>query len=134
MPTEEESNSVRGKKPDPLPIKQDAENHVQSIKSTHATLQEAAAMVPGKVVLGMAGLSDAHPRTLKILEQCLSSGEPFIVFRAKDIFTPMVIAHYVGLIEQIQPGDSEQQEALLQHRDEIVTWQRANSSRVRYPD
>lgn len=98
-------------------------------------VDEAVIKLPVRVLKGLADLGKAgHPRTQKILEQCLGGNEPFIVFRAKDIFTPMVIAHYVGLIEQIQPGDSEQQQALLNHRDEIVTWQRANAHRVRYPD
>lgn len=99
-------------------------------------VEELISKLSPMMLKGLAELEKEHPRTTKILNQCLASDEPFIVFRAKDIFTPMVVSYYIGLLENTFGHDSnlEQQEALVEHRREMVQWQRRNPERVKLPD
>lgn len=70
----------------------------------------------------------------QILTKVASTGEPFFILRAKDIFTPMVIREYLRLIEQYSPEDHEFQQGLMEVLTQIRNWQKSHIGEVRYPD
>lgn len=75
-----------------------------------------------------------NTKNQRIVKQCEESGEPYIVFRAKDIFSPMVISYYSKLITEHGPVDPEFKGAVDEKFEEFHTWQHENVTEVKYPD
>lgn len=74
------------------------------------------------------------PKGLRIVQQCIDSGEPYFVFRAKDIFSLMVLGEYAELIDKYLPQASEMAAGVADAKDEFHAWQVANPESLRYPD
>jgi hypothetical protein len=70
----------------------------------------------------------------RIVSQCLQNDEPFFVFRARDIFTIMVLKQYIKLVEDYGPDDPDFQSTIIDFINDLKGWQRNNVSQVRYPD
>lgn len=70
----------------------------------------------------------------KIVAECLNDEEPFFVFRARDIFTPMVLKHYIKLLEDYGPDDPDMQADIVRFINLLKDWQKKNVAEVRYPD
>jgi hypothetical protein len=70
----------------------------------------------------------------KIVADCLLHGEPFFVFRARDILTPAVIRKYIQVLEDIGPDDPDMQASVIDFLNLIRKWQAENITKVRYPD
>lgn len=74
------------------------------------------------------------PKGLRIVEECLASGEPYFVFRAKDIFSLMILGEYAHLIERYLPEAHEMSQGIADAQASFHTWQVLNPHRLRYPD
>lgn len=74
------------------------------------------------------------PKGLRIVQQCIDSGEPYFVFRAKDIFSLMVLGEYAELIDKYLPQASEMAAGVADAKDDFHAWQIQNPDRLRYPD
>lgn len=70
----------------------------------------------------------------KIVADCLANDEPFFVFRARDIFSPMVLKHYIKILEDYGPDDPDFQANIVQFINQLRKWQTQNVADVRYPD
>jgi hypothetical protein len=70
----------------------------------------------------------------KILKDCAVTGEPVFVFRAKDIFSTMVLTRYLEIVESYGPSDHEFQRTIVESIQMFKDWQAANTDKVRYPD
>jgi hypothetical protein len=70
----------------------------------------------------------------KIIRDCLANDEPFFVFRAKDILTPMVLNHYHKLLDDYGSMDVEHQTQVADFRALVIDWQRNHVEDVRFPD
>lgn len=70
----------------------------------------------------------------KIVADCLIHGEPFFVFRARDIFAPMVLKRYLTMLEEYGPDDPDFQANIVQFLGVLKKWQTENVATVRYPD
>lgn len=70
----------------------------------------------------------------RIVADCLLHGEPFFVFRARDILTPAVIRKYIQVLEDIGPDDPDMQASVVDFLNTIRKWQAENITKVRYPD
>jgi hypothetical protein len=70
----------------------------------------------------------------RIVAECLLYDEPFFVFRARDIFTPMVIKRYIQQLEEVGPDDPDMQASVVDFLNVIRKWQAENIRKVRYPD
>lgn len=79
-------------------------------------------------------LADMHARAKELVEKCISSEEPCVVFRARDFFSPQVLGSYIELIELHGPSDPAFQQRVVEARNAFREWQAANIERVRYPD
>lgn len=69
-----------------------------------------------------------------ILAKARANGEPVFVFRAKDFFSVMILAHYAEIIEKYGPDDADFHRDVIDHLNEFKQWQRENVDKVRYPD
>jgi len=70
----------------------------------------------------------------RIVHQCLQDDEPFFVFRARDIFTIMVLKHYMKIVEDYGPDDPDFQSTIVDFITELRMWQSIHPRQVRYPD
>lgn len=70
----------------------------------------------------------------KIVADCLIHGEPFFVFRARDIFSTMVLKQYLTMLEAYGPDDPDFQANIVQFLGVLRKWQTENVATVRYPD
>jgi hypothetical protein len=70
----------------------------------------------------------------KIVADCLIHGEPFFVFRARDIFSTMVLKRYLIMLEEYGPDDPDFQANIVQFLGVLKKWQTENVAAVRYPD
>lgn len=70
----------------------------------------------------------------KIVVDCLANDEPFFVFRARDIFTPMVLKHYIKILEDYGPDDPDMHADVVKFINYLKRWQTENIADVRYPD
>lgn len=70
----------------------------------------------------------------RIVEECLETGEPFFVLRAKDILSLFPIQEYLRVVELYGPSDHQMQEGVAHWLEEFKRWQRENVTQVRYPD
>lgn len=70
----------------------------------------------------------------EILKKCAVSGEPVFILRAKDIFSVMVIAKYLEIVESYGPSDHEFQATIVNTLQNFKDWQAKNIDKVRYPD
>lgn len=70
----------------------------------------------------------------KIVADCLANDEPFFVFRARDIFSPLVLRRYVAALEEIGPDDPDMQADVVDFIDTLRKWQADHIQEVRYPD
>ena len=66
--------------------------------------------------------------------ECVESGEPFFVLRAKDMFSVMAVNNYSKLVDEYGPLDTEFHVAVLDIAQEMREWQMAHQDRVKYPD
>lgn len=83
---------------------------------------------------GNNGLAGVITKDAKIIQECAASGEPIFVFRAKDLFSVMVIREYQKLIEEYGPDDGHMITDIEVRLSEFKSWQRENVTQVRYPD
>lgn len=70
----------------------------------------------------------------KLLNECIETEEPFFIFRAKDIFSVMILAQYAEIIEKYGPDDAEFHKDIIDELHLFKDWQRKNIAKVRYPD
>lgn len=70
----------------------------------------------------------------KIVMDCLLHDEPFFVFRARDIFSPMVLKRYLSVLEEYGPDDPDMQADIVDFIAILRKWQAQNIAKVRYPD
>lgn len=63
----------------------------------------------------------------------LIPGEPFFVFRAKDILSTFALDEYAKIVEKFTPH-SPQLESLVEAINEFRAWQVANPDKVKLPD
>lgn len=73
-------------------------------------------------------------KAAKIINEVNGTDEPIFVFRAKDIFSIMVVAHYISLLEQYGPEAHDMVISAHEQLEAMKAWQRANVGKVRYPD
>lgn len=64
----------------------------------------------------------------------IGDDEPTFTFRAKDIFSTMVLVKYLEIVESFGPDDYEFQERIGEKIAEFKKWQHQNTHKVRYPD
>lgn len=57
-----------------------------------------------------------------------------IIFRARDLLSLLVIAHYQGLVETYLPENHEFQQRVAEKAKEVREWQSANPNRIHLPD
>lgn len=69
-----------------------------------------------------------------IVEDCLIRGEPFFVFRARDIFSIIALKTYLRQLEDFGPDDPEFHEGIVNCLKKFRAWQTENVTDVRYPD
>ena len=93
---------------------------------------------PEQLTLFEAGAFDTTDeelgRSANIALECMDSGEPFFVLRAKDIFAVMGVNNYSKLVDEYGPLDVEFHAAVMDVAQEMREWQMANPERVKYPD
>lgn len=96
---------------------------------------------PGEVVMVADGqevrpraTSTAKSKGLRIVEECLATGEPFFVFRAHDIFSNMVLVQYAKLLEDYGPDDVDMLAGVVDQLGEFKEWQKNHPRLVKYPD
>lgn len=70
----------------------------------------------------------------KIVRECQETGEPYFVFRAKDLLSPMVLSFYAKLTEDYGGEDASFQESILHARMDMIGWQREHADRLKFPD
>lgn len=63
----------------------------------------------------------------------LEQGEPFFVFRAKDVLSTMALDEYAKIVERYGPL-SEQLQSIGDAIVAFQQWQRSNPSKVKLPD
>ncbi len=80
------------------------------------------------------GEMEDRDRSAHIALECMQSGEPFFVLRAKDIFAVMGVNNYSKLVDEYGPLDVEFHAAVMDVAQEMREWQMANPERVKYPD
>lgn len=105
-------------------------------KETHRRLQEASGYAPSLVEAKVIEPPEWQPgpKAFRILQECHTTGEPFFIFRAKDIFSIMILANYAEIIEKYGPDDAEFHRDIVDQLNEFKHWQRKNVAKVRYPD
>lgn len=80
------------------------------------------------------GDGDSLSKSERIAVECRSTGEPFFVLRAKDIFSVMAVREYASLVEQYGPVDYDFQEQLEEQVKSMREWQIRHPYEVKYPD
>ncbi len=84
---------------------------------------------------GVVEIGGRQPsRSEFIAAECVESGEPFFVLRAKDIFSVMAVHNYSKLVEEYGPMNIEFHGNIGDLVHEMREWQQANPDRVKYPD
>ena len=74
------------------------------------------------------------PKAEKIFREASATGEPIIIFRAKDILSIMVLAHYQSLLETYVPENHEFHQRVQEKTAEVREWQLMNPNKVHLPD
>ena len=74
------------------------------------------------------------PKAEKIFLAAQAAGEPIIIFRAKDILSIMVLAHYQSLLETYIPENHEFHERVAEKMREVREWQLMNPAKTHLPD
>lgn len=100
----------------------------------HRRLQAQATEARATILDALDGEPGMKPKGLRIVESCIAGGEPYFVFRAKDIFSVMAITEYLRIVEQYGPEDHEMQRGICQALAQFKEWQGQNVNLVRYPD
>lgn len=75
---------------------------------------------------------EKNKRAVEILSN-LEPGEPFFVFRAKDILSTMALDEYAKLVERYGPL-SDQLQSIGDAIHAFQVWQRNNPDKVKLPD
>lgn len=75
-----------------------------------------------------------NPHAMKMVMDAERTGEPLFCFRARDFFSVQVISHYAEIVEKYGPDDSAFHNNIVDALGEFKEWQKANVSKVRYPD
>lgn len=83
---------------------------------------------------GFNFLGSIQGKAAKILAECATNDEPIFPFRASDVFSVMVIMHYLGLTEEYSPSDPGQEQEIVEAVNDFKAWQRTNRGDVRFPD
>lgn len=73
-------------------------------------------------------------KSQKIVKECEETGEPYFVFRAKDILSIFPLKEYERIVEMYGPTDHEMLMGIANAIEEFRTWQREHVGIVRYPD
>ena len=73
-------------------------------------------------------------KAAKIINEVAGTDEPIFVFRAKDIFSIMVVSHYIELLERFGPEAHDMVISASEQLAAMKAWQKANVDKVRYPD
>lgn len=116
-----------------------ADNHLRlQAERGHTPAQEALQELPdinwiGPQQMDQQASKDVMDKGWRILEK-LEFGEPFFIFRAKDFFSVMVLAHYVEVVEKYGPDNASFHTDIIDALGEFKEWQRNNAAKVRYPD
>ena len=72
-------------------------------------------------------------RDLHIIQDATLSDEPYIVFRAQDILSTMVLLTYIKLLGDYVPGTQIEHDA-MERLEEFRSWQVNNPNKVKLPD
>src|SRR5438309_248470 len=108
----------------------------ETLKERHRRMQQEAMRraegvnpdYMGKSQSDAMGLNYFDPKAEKIFRECSESGEPMIIFRAKDVLSLMVIAHYQSLLEMYIPENFGFHERVAAKALEVRQWQALNPS------
>lgn len=73
-------------------------------------------------------------KAAKIIEEVMQTGEPIFILRAKDIFSVMGVAAYLGQVEQFGPQAFELVRSGSEQLEVMRQWQIDHVGQVRYPD
>ena len=136
-----------------LPGGKTQEQLAEEVREAHRRMQEERITIPpdpptphtvwepGKIieVPPERNILDMRPRAIqgkaaKIIYEAGQTGEPIFVFRAKDIFSVMVVSDYLGYIERYGSGADDMAISVTEQLEAMKAWQRANPDKVRYPD
>jgi hypothetical protein len=114
---------------------QSAEELTEAAQALHQLKQQQADIEFDTEDLHSEGIKGrVNPHAYKMVMDAENSGEPLFCFRARDFFSVQVISFYADLVEKYGPDDSEFHRRIIDAIGEFKDWQRANVSRVRYPD
>jgi len=117
-----------------------SEELTAAARQVHREAQEAAGyapIAPDPDFLDPATMFKGGERGSKdsrILESTSATGEPIFIFRAKDIFSVMVLSFYAEIIEKYGPDDTEFHRDVVDALAGFKEWQRTHVAQVRYPD
>lgn len=89
---------------------------------------------PGVEDLEPTPLHTYKPKGLRIVEECERTGEPYFVFRAKDVLSIMVLVEYQELIDTYRPSNHIMGGAVADARAEFVDWMDNHPGEVHLPD
>jgi hypothetical protein len=79
-------------------------------------------------------LGEITGKAAKIIAECAINDEPIFPFRASDVFSVMVIMHYLGLVEGFSPSDPGQERDIVEAVNDFKAWQKEHRETVRFPD
>lgn len=106
-----------------------------ALQATAAERHVAAQLARAKEFKDPAkDLDPKKPKGLRIVEECVASGEPFFVFRAQDVFSNMVLVDYIKLLEQYGPDDLDMLAGVVDQLGAFKDWQKDRRHLVKYPD
>jgi len=122
--------------PKQLPGESISEWHVR-VQAHMAEMAEAESTGQGKKSYAgnLAHLPNrTQVKAAQIIGDCAISGEPVFIFRAKDIFSIMVIQDYLDRVDKYGNNTGELQEGIVQALQDFRDWQQKNTDRIRFPD
>ncbi len=64
----------------------------------------------------------------------MTSGEPYFVFRAKDLLSTLVLKRYQELVDDYQGDDQSHAMTIAEQISNFIAWQKANPNKVKLPD
>lgn len=74
-----------------------------------------------------------HGKAMKIIEECMETGEPIFVLRAKDLLSVLAVAEYRDLLDKYW-ADPQMQEGVGAAFETMRGWQKDHPGEVRLPD
>lgn len=70
----------------------------------------------------------------RIVRQCVASGEPFFVLRAKDLLSVGPLKAYRDAVDEYEGDDPSMVIGVTEQLEAFKRWQRANPDKIRLPD